>query len=66
MLVSGGAAHTPGLVETLARKFDIQTEKFDSFKHVTYDSKRFPPTLIANRSPDLAVAVGLALRSAEE
>ena len=66
MLVSGGAAHTPGLVETLARKFDIQTEKFDSFKNVTYDSKRFPPSLIANRSPDLAVAVGLALRSAEE
>jgi len=66
MLVSGGAAHTPGLVETLARKFDIQTEKFDSFKQVTYDSKRFPPSLIANRSPDLAVAVGLALRSAEE
>ena len=66
MLVSGGAAHTPGLIETLARKFDINTEKFDSFKNVTYDPKRFPPSLIANRSPDLAVAVGLALRNAEE
>ncbi len=66
MLVSGGAAHTPGLVETLARKFDIQTEKFDSFKNISYDPKRFPPSLIANRSPDLAVAIGLALRNAEE
>ena len=65
MLVSGGASHTPGLVETLARKFDIETEKFDSFKNISYDSKRFPPSLIANRSPDLAVAIGLALRNAE-
>jgi type IV pilus assembly protein PilM len=64
MLVSGGAAHTPGLLEALARKFQIPTEKFDAFKNVSYDQKRFP--FIADRSPDLAVAVGLALRNAEE
>ncbi len=66
MLVSGGAAHTPGLIETLGRKFEIPTEKFNSFKNVTFDPKRFSPTVIADRSPDLAVAVGLAMRSAEE
>jgi type IV pilus assembly protein PilM len=64
MLVSGGAAHTPGLLETLARKFEIPTEKFDSFKSISYDPKRFPS--IADRSPDLAIAIGLALRNAEE
>jgi type IV pilus assembly protein PilM len=64
MLVSGGGTHTPGLLATLARKFDIPTEKFDSFKNICYDPKRFP--LIADRSPDLAIAVGLALRNSEE
>ncbi len=64
MLVSGGAAHTLGLLETLARKFAIPTEKFDSFKKISYDPKRFP--FIADHSPDLAVTVGLAMRNSEE
>jgi type IV pilus assembly protein PilM len=66
MIVSGGSAHTPGLLETLAQKFEIPVEKFDSFKKVSYDPKRFSASMIADRSPDLAIAIGLALRSAEE
>jgi len=66
MLVAGGAAHTPGLVDTLARKFETQVEKFDSFKKISYDATRFPASKIAERSPDLAVALGLALRKIEE
>jgi type IV pilus assembly protein PilM len=66
MIVSGGAAHTPGLIETLARKFEIPTEKFNAFKKINFDPKRFPSSLIADRAPDFAIAVGLALRSAEE
>jgi type IV pilus assembly protein PilM len=66
MIVSGGAVHTPGLIETLARKFDIPVEKFNSFKKISFDPKRFPPSMIADRAPDLAIAIGLALRSAEE
>jgi type IV pilus assembly protein PilM len=66
MIVSGGASHTPGLIETLARKFEIPAEKFNAFKKITYDPKRFPSSLIADRAPDFAIAVGLALRGAEE
>jgi type IV pilus assembly protein PilM len=66
MLVSGGASHTTGLIDTLTKKFDIPAEKFDSFRNISYDSRRFPEALIAERSPDLAIAVGLALRNAEE
>jgi type IV pilus assembly protein PilM len=66
MLVSGGAAHTPGLIETLSHKFEIPTEKFDSFKNISFDRSRFSPSIIAERSPDLAIAVGLALRASEE
>jgi type IV pilus assembly protein PilM len=66
MLVSGGAAHTTGLIEALSRKFEIPAEKFDTFRKVSYDQKRFPPSLIASRAPDMAVAVGLAMRSIED
>lgn len=66
ILVSGGAAHTPGLIEALEKKFEIPTEKFDAFRKITYDQKRFAPGVIQARSPSLAIAVGLALRSAEE
>ena len=66
MIVSGGAAHTPGLIETLARKFEIPAETFNSFKKITFDPKRFSSSMIADRAPDLAIAIGLALRSAEE
>ena len=63
MLVSGGASHTPGLLETLARRFEIQAEKFNSLRNITFDSKRFSPSVLAERAPELAVAVGLALRN---
>jgi type IV pilus assembly protein PilM len=66
MIVSGGASHTPGLIETLARKFEIPAEKFNAFKKISFDPKRFSSSLIADRAPDFAIAVGLALRSAEE
>ncbi len=64
MLVSGGASHTPGLLEMLTRKFEIPAEKFDSLKNVCYDPKRFPQ--LPDRSPDLAVAIGLAMRTIED
>jgi type IV pilus assembly protein PilM len=66
MLVSGGAAHTPGLIETLGRRFEIPAEKFESFRNIAYDTKRFSPSLLAERAPELAVAIGLALRKGEE
>ena len=66
MLVSGGAAHTPGLIEALGRKFEIETEQFDSFKNISYDERRFPPSLMNERAPEVAVAVGLALRRTDE
>ena len=63
MLISGGASHTPDLIETLARKFDIPAESFDSFKNISFDPKQFPPKVVQEHSPDLAIAIGLALRS---
>jgi len=64
MIVSGGAAHTSGLIDTLARKFEIPVEKFDSFKKIMFDPGKFSSSMIVERAPDLAIAIGLALRSA--
>lgn len=66
MIISGGASHTPGLIESLSQKFEIPTEKFNAFKKITFDPKRISPSMIADHAPDLAIAIGLALRSAEE
>lgn len=63
MLVSGGAVHIHGLLDALKSNFDIPVEEFDSFKRIQIDSKRFPS--IKERSADLAIAVGLALRNDE-
>ena len=49
-----------------AGSVDIPAEKFNSFRKITFDPKRFPSSMIADRAPDLAIAIGLALRSAEE
>ena len=45
---------------------EIPTEKFDSFRRVSFDPKRFPRSIVSDHSPDLAIAVGLAIRSVEE
>jgi len=66
MLVSGGAAHTPGLIETMTKKFDIPAEEFDTFRRISFDQKRFPQSLITSLAPDMAIAVGLAMRAVED
>ena len=64
MLVSGGATHTQGLINALDNNLDMPVEEFDSFKRIQVDTKRFPT--IKEQAADMAIAVGLALRSGEE
>lgn len=66
MIVSGGSSHVPGLIEFLSKKFEVPAERFDSFKRISYDPKRFDPGMMARISPDIAIAVGLALRKLED
>ena len=63
MLVSGGAAHTPGLVDALGDSLGIPVDKFDSFKRIRVDRDKFPK--ITEQTAEMAIAVGLALRSEE-
>ena len=63
MLVSGGAVHTQGLLDALGNNLDIPIEEFDSFRRIQVDTRRFPT--IKEQAADMAIAVGLALRSDE-
>lgn len=65
ILVAGGGSKLPGLAEYLAKRFEIPVEVFDPFKKIEVDSKKFDPDYMREVIPEMAVAVGLALRGVE-
>ena len=54
-----------GKGDYLAEKFQMPVERFDSFRSIRYDRKRFDDEYMRELSPNMAVAVGLAVRVAE-
>lgn len=66
LLLSGGAAQTPGLREMLQKEFDAPVEMLDPFRRVSFDEAGATGQSIAQHRPRLAVAVGLALRSFDD
>jgi type IV pilus assembly protein PilM len=65
ILVSGGGSKLTGLVEFLARRFEIPTEVFDPFRKIRVDSRGFDPEYMREIVPEMAIAVGLALRGVD-
>jgi type IV pilus assembly protein PilM len=65
ILVSGGGAKLPGLAEYLSGRFEIPVEAFDPFRQIRVDAKRFDPDYMREVIPEMAVAVGLALRGVD-
>ena len=65
ILVAGGGSKLPGLAEYLAKRFEIPVEVFDPFKKIEVDSRKFDPDYMREVIPEMAVAVGLALRGVE-
>ena len=65
ILIAGGGSKLPGLPEYLARRFEIPVEVFDPFRQIQVDSRRFDPDYMKEIVPDMAIAVGLALRGVE-
>jgi type IV pilus assembly protein PilM len=60
-MVSGGASRAEGFTEMLTERFEAPVEMFDPFKKIAFDPKRFQVDPAAE-APNVAVAVGLALR----
>jgi type IV pilus assembly protein PilM len=65
ILISGGGSKLPGFIEYLARRFEMPVEVFDPFRRIKVDGKRFDPDYMREVVPEMAVAVGLALRGVD-
>jgi type IV pilus assembly protein PilM len=65
ILISGGGSKLKGLTEYLANRFELAVEPFDPFRRIKVDARRFDPDYMKDVVPEMAVAVGLALRGVE-
>src|SRR2546429_5698781 len=65
ILISGGGSKLKGLVEFLSKRFEIPVEMFDPFRKIKVDSRGFDPEYMREIVPEMAIAVGLALRGVD-
>ena len=66
ILVSGGCARIPGIIDAMKKKFLCEAEIFNPFKNIAYDKNIFSPSYIRDIGLVAAVGVGLALRKMED
>jgi type IV pilus assembly protein PilM len=65
ILVAGGSSKLPGLPVYLAKRFEIPVELFNPFREIQVDDRKFDPDYMKEIVPDMAIAVGLALRGVQ-
>jgi type IV pilus assembly protein PilM len=65
ILIAGGSSKLPGLPDYLGKRFEIPVELFDPFRQIEVDERKFDPDYMKEIVPDMAIAVGLALRGVE-
>ena len=65
ILISGGGSKLRGLHEFLADHFQTTVEPLNPFQRIEVDAKRVDPDYLRETVPEMAVAVGLALRGVE-
>ncbi len=66
VLLSGGSAKIPGILEGLMHRLNIETELINPFKNVRFNQKKFDPTYLEKAGAILALAVGLSLRREDD
>lgn len=64
VILSGGCARLPGLVEYLSENLEISFELANPLRKIKADPSKFAPEELERIAPQLAVSVGLALRQA--
>jgi len=62
ILVSGGASKLNGFREELAYRLELPVEVLNPFRNIRVDDRKFDPGYISEIMPEMAVAVGLAMR----
>ena len=63
IMVAGGTARVPGLVDLLREEFAMPVEELNPFRKVLINPAKHSEDQIRDLAPKLVVAVGLALRS---
>jgi type IV pilus assembly protein PilM len=63
IVVAGGTARVPGLVDLLREEFAMPVEELNPFRRVLINPGRHSDDQIRDLAPRLVIAVGLALRS---
>lgn len=62
ILLSGGGSKLPGIADFLAERFAVGVEFLDPFRKIKINGRRYDPEYLSAVVPEMAVAVGLALR----
>ncbi len=66
ILLSGGGAQIPGLPQALAERQRVPVDLVDPLRKIAYAAETFGPEDPRKIGPQLTVAIGLALRKAQE
>ena len=62
MLISGGGSKLSGLAGDLSRRLELPVEVLNPFRNINVDPNKFDPAYLNEIMPEMAVAVGLAMR----
>ena len=65
ILISGGGSKLEGLPQQLSTRLELPVEVLDPFRQIKVDTRKFDPDYLSEIMPEMAVAVGLALRGVE-
>jgi type IV pilus assembly protein PilM len=65
ILLSGGGSKLEGLAQQLSHSLELPVEILDPFRQIKVDARKFDPDYLSEIMPEMAVAVGLALRGVE-
>jgi len=62
ILISGGGSKLAGLAQDLSARLELSVEILDPFRNIKVDARKFDPDYLSEIMPEMAVAVGLAMR----
>ncbi len=62
VLISGGGSKLAGLAQELSQRLELPVEVLNPFRNIKVDNRKFDPDYLSEIVPEMAVAVGLAVR----
>jgi type IV pilus assembly protein PilM len=62
ILISGGGSKLQGLAQELSQRLELPVEVMNPFRNINVDNRKFDAGYMSEIMPEMAVAVGLAIR----